>query len=108
MVYKKSPSKGPGGRAPFKKEGFKDSRDHGGGEGGGFRPRFFQKKVCRFCAERTIAVDYKDTEKLKRYLTEKGKIIPRRITGNCAKCQRKLARAIKVARQSALLAFQFE
>ena len=71
--------------------------------GGG---RFFQKKVCRFCSERGQTIDYKDAEKLRRFLTEKGKIVPRRITGNCAKHQRVLARGIKRARHTAFLAFQ--
>lgn len=78
----------------------------GRGGPGGFR--FFQKKVCRFCQEKANLVDYKDVEKLKKFLTEKGKIIPRRITGNCAKCQRMLARAIKKARHSAFVAFQVD
>lgn len=78
----------------------------GRGGPGGFR--FFQKKVCRFCQEKANLVDYKDAEKLKKFLTEKGKIIPRRITGNCAKCQRMLARAIKKARHSAFVAFQID
>lgn len=76
-----------------------------GGHGG---PRFFQKKVCRFCSEKVTVLDFKDTEKLKKFLTEKGKIMPRRITGNCAKCQRMLARAIKRARHTALVAFQID
>ena len=53
-------------------------------------------------------MDYKDSERLKKFLTEKGKIMPRRITGNCAKHQRILARAIKVARHAAVLAFQID
>lgn len=83
----------------------------GSGEGRSFQggaPRFFQKKTCRFCAERSILIDYKDSEKMKKYLTEKGKIIPRRITGNCAKCQRALTRAIKRCRHSGLVAFQID
>ena len=75
-----------------------------GRPGGG---RFFQKKTCRFCSERG-EMDYKDSEKLRRFLTERGKIIPRRITGNCAKHQRMLARAIKRARHAAFLAFQID
>ncbi len=70
--------------------------------------RFFQKKTCRFCAERATNVDFKDVEKVRKFLTEKGKIIPRRITGNCAKCQRMLARAIKRARHAAFVAFQID
>ena len=72
------------------------------------RGRFFRKKFCRFCGEKISAIDYKDAEKLAKYLTEKGKIIARRITGNCAKHQRGLAHAIKRARHAALLSFQAE
>ena len=78
---------------------------------GGYGPersggRFFPKKVCRFCMERAAELDYKDGERLRRFLTEKGKIVPRRISGNCSKHQRMLARALKRARHAALLAFQ--
>ena len=105
--FRGKPGSGSGPRKPM---GNREGREGHGGPGGegGPRGRFFQKKVCRFCSERATFIDYKDTEKLKRFLTEKGKIIPRRITGNCAKCQRMLARAIKRVRQSALLAFQLE
>ncbi len=106
---RKSPSGGPNRGGPGrpgdrKREG---GSSRFGGEGGR-GARFFQKKVCRFCQEKSSAIDFKDVERLKRFLTEKGKIIPRRITGNCAKCQRKLARAIKKARHSALVAFQID
>ena len=97
--FKKFPSRGGDHRDS---QGSDDRPHRGGGS------RFFQKKVCRFCSERAVAIDFKDVEKIKRFLTEKGKIIPRRITGNCAKCQRMLARAIKRARHSALLAFEIE
>jgi len=76
-----------------------------GGRGGG---RFFRKKVCRFCGEKITFVDYKEVDRLAKFLTEKGKIIGRRITGNCAKHQRALAGAIKRARHAALLPFQAE
>lgn len=82
------------------------SRDREGYERGGARP--FRKKVCRFCADKVPLIDYKEGERLSRFLTEKGKIIGRRITGNCAKHQRMLARAIKRARHVALLPFQVE
>ena len=72
------------------------------------RPRIFRKKVCRFCSDKVLVVDYKDVEFLPKFLTEKGKIIPRRITGNCSKHQRMLARAIGRLRHSALVAFQME
>ena len=64
-----------------------------------------KKKVCAFCAENAEYIDYKDVNKLKKYVTEKGKILPRRITGNCAKHQRALTVAIKRARVMALLPF---
>ncbi|MDI6868451.1 MAG: 30S ribosomal protein S18 [Coprothermobacterota bacterium] len=64
-----------------------------------------KKKFCVFCAEKTVDIDYKDINRLKRFLTEKGKIIPRRVTGNCAKHQRVLARAIKRAREMALIPY---
>lgn len=79
-----------------------------GREGSGPRTRFFRKKICRFCSEKVILIDYKDTERLSRFLTEKGKIIGRRITGNCAKHQHALARSIKRARHAALLPFLAE
>ena len=81
-------------------------RDREGGPGG--RGRFFRKKSCRFCSEKITLIDYKAIERLGRFLTEKGKIIGRRTTGNCAKHQRMLARAIKQARHAALLPFQAE
>ncbi len=65
-------------------------------------------KPCAFCADKIDSVDYKDTIKIKRYLTERGKIIPRRITGNCAFHQRILAAAVKKARETALIAYVFE
>lgn len=67
-----------------------------------------KKKVCSFCVERIYDIDYKDVSKLKRFLTERGKIQPRRITGNCAKHQRQLTVAIKRARMIALLPFTVE
>ena len=67
-----------------------------------------KKKNCSLCADKIEAIDYKDAAKLKRYLTEAGKIIPRRITGTCAKHQRQLTIAIKRARQIALLPFVAE
>ena len=82
----------------------RDSRDYPGGP----RGRFFRKKACRFCSEKVTTLDYKEVERLGKFLTEKGKIIGRRITGNCAKHQRALARAIKRARHAALLPFVTE
>jgi small subunit ribosomal protein S18 len=65
---------------------------------------FFRKKVCRFCANKA-KIDYKDADALRRYMTERGKILPRRITGTCAKHQREVAKAIKRARTISLLPF---
>ncbi len=67
-----------------------------------YKPR---KKVCAFCADKSSHIDYKDVNKLKKYVTERGKILPRRISGNCAKHQRELTIAIKRARQVALLPY---
>ncbi|MBO6263992.1 MAG: 30S ribosomal protein S18 [Clostridia bacterium] len=67
-----------------------------------------RRKVCSFCVEKVEAIDYKDTGKLKKFVTEKGKILPRRMTGVCAKHQRLLATAIKRARVAALLPFKGE
>ena len=67
-----------------------------------------RRKVCTFCVEKATAVDYKDVAKLKKFITEKGKILPRRMTGVCAKHQRMLAVAIKRARVAALLPFKGE
>ena len=64
------------------------------------------KKVCLFCQEKSAKIDYKDTNKLRKYIAEGGKILPRRMTGTCAKHQRELAVAIKRARVAALLPFK--
>ena len=82
----------------------REREDRGGGEEGG-RRGFGRRKVCRFCAEKSLKVDYKDSNTLKYYVTERGKIIPRRISGNCAKHQRQVAAAIKRARMVALLPY---
>lgn len=64
-----------------------------------------KKKFCKFCADKVPFIDYKDVKLLKGYTTERGKILPRRMTGTCAKHQRELTTAIKRARNIALLAF---
>jgi small subunit ribosomal protein S18 len=64
-----------------------------------------RKKVCVFCSDENNLIDYKDVNKLKRYISERGKILPRRITGNCAKHQRALTVAIKRARHIALMPY---
>ena len=66
------------------------------------------KKVCAFCQEKLDVIDYKDVNRLKKFITEGGKIIPRRMSGTCAAHQRTLAKAIKRARITALLPFKGE
>ena len=77
-------------------------RDYGGG---GNRTRRTRRRVCSFCVDKVDSIDYKDTAKLRKYITERGKILPRRISGNCAKHQRELTEAIKRARIIALLPY---
>ncbi|MDO4953473.1 MAG: 30S ribosomal protein S18 [Synergistaceae bacterium] len=74
---------------------------------GGFNRKHRKRrpKVCHFCADKIENIDYKEADKLKRYVTERGKIVPRRVTGTCAKHQRQLTRAIKRARIIALLPY---
>lgn len=71
----------------------------------GRRPK---KKVCTFCADKVESIDFKDTANLRRFISERGKIVPRRISGNCAKHQRQLTTAIKRARAIALLPYVSE
>ena len=74
-------------------------------ERGNRRPR---RKVCSFCVDKVQEIDYKDAAKLRKFITERGKILPRRISGTCAKHQRQLTIAIKRARNVALLPFTAE
>ena len=84
------PSSGPGQRPA--------------GSGGPRKKRPFQRrKVCRFCAEKNLAIDYKEPRTLRYFISERGKIVPRRISGNCAAHQRQITEAIKRARNIALL-----
>jgi small subunit ribosomal protein S18 len=85
--------------------GERGDRDERGGEEGGRGRGFGRRKVCRFCADKAAKVDYKDQQALKYFLTERGKIIPRRISGNCAKHQREVATAVKRARMLAILPY---
>ncbi len=80
----------------YNREGRSDFKRRGGGRR--------RKKVCIFCGKDNV-IDYKDTAKLKRYISERGKILPRRITGNCAKHQRAITVAIKRARHCALMPY---
>ena len=91
---------GRGGRGPRP-----DGEGRPGERGGGRRRPSGRRKVCRFCADKTLAVDYKDVRTLQSFITEGGKIVPSRTSGNCAKHQRQLAVAIKRARVLALLPF---
>ena len=72
------------------------------------RPRRSRRKVCKFCADKSAHIDYKDVESLRKFVTESGKIMPRRMSGVCAKHQRDLAIAIKRARIAALLPYVAE
>lgn len=95
---------GGGGYGGGGRGGDRDRDDRGGDDGGG-RRGFGRRKVCRFCADKAAKVDYKDQNQMKYFLTERGKIIPRRISGNCAKHQREVATAIKRGRMLALLPY---
>lgn len=79
--------------------------DRQGGPRRPFKRSFHRRKVCRFCADSKLQIDYKDAKTLRYFTTERGKIVPSRISGNCAKHQRMLAVAIKRARHMALLPF---
>lgn len=82
--------------------GGRGGRGPGGPKGGG-RRRFSRRKVCRFCVEKVQYIDWKDTRTLKHYISERGKIVPRRTTGTCARHQRQIQIAVKRARQVALV-----
>ena len=91
-----------------------DNRDSRGGSRGASsdfkrnsnsRVRRTRRKVCQFCVDKVDAVDYTDVPTLRKYITDRGKILPRRITGNCAKHQRALTVAVKRARQIAILPY---
>jgi small subunit ribosomal protein S18 len=109
------PPRGPEERRPWRprERGDDEGREGGGRFGGrdrfkdGGRPRFgrfFRRKVCKFCSKK-LTLHYRDADTLRRFITERGKILPRRITGTCPKHQRRLAVAIKQARSLALLPF---
>jgi small subunit ribosomal protein S18 len=91
--YGGGPRRGPGGRPG------------GRGEGGGPRKFFRRKKVCKFCVEKIDSINYKDVRLLQGFVAERGKIVPRRLTGVCTPHQRRLSAAIKQARNIALLPF---
>lgn len=91
--------------APKRDNRQKDGYDKGEGRMQGGRMRRAKRKVCAFCVDKATDIDYKEIGKLKKFVSEKGKILPRRISGNCAKHQRQLTAAIKRARHIALLPF---
>ena len=97
-----APSAGPGPGGPS--GGPRPPRSGPGGPGG--RGKFFRrKKVCKFCTEKIDAIPYRDVRLLQGFVAERGKIVPRRLTGVCTTHQRRLTRAIKQARNIALLPF---
>ncbi len=97
--------RGPGDRGPGDRGPGGPRRESRPRREKGRRPR---RRVCSFCVDKVKDIDYKDVVRLRRYLTERGKILPRRISGNCAKHQRQLTVAIKRARSIALLPFTQE
>jgi small subunit ribosomal protein S18 len=92
-----TPSAPPAGRPSY--DGQQSRRPQGG-------RRFSRRKVCQFCADKIDYIDYKDTKRIRKFMTDRGKILPRRITGNCAAHQRMLTNAIKRARVVALVPFK--
>jgi small subunit ribosomal protein S18 len=96
------PRRGPGGPGG----GGDDRRGGPGGQQGGKKKFFYRRKrVCKFCVEKIEYIDFKDVKTLQQFIPERGKILPRRISGTCALHQRKLQNAIKRARIAALLPF---
>jgi len=87
------------------KKGKKFNRNNNNDDDSMPRQRKIKKKVCTYCADKNLVIDYKEADKLKKFVSEKGKILPRRVTGLCAKHQREVTVAIKRARQIALLPF---
>lgn len=102
-MEKSSPRRSSGPSGP--RGGSRGGSRGGFRRGGGRRRRFPRRKRCRFTAEGVLHIDYKNYRLLREFITERGKIIPRRITGTSAKYQRMLTRAIKKAREIALLPY---
>ncbi len=86
----------------------REPQDFREGQGGGGKRFFSQPRVCQFCTDHSVVIDYKSADLLRRYISEDGKIRPRRQTGACARHQREIARAIKRARHLALLPYTGE
>lgn len=92
--------------AQYGREGPGRPRERSDDDKGSQRRRpMFRRKVCRFCADKTLRIDYKDVRTIAQFVTERGKMTPSRITGNCARHQRILTTAVKRARTVALLPF---
>ena len=111
-VPHQAPPSGPGGGGPSGPGGARPQSGGGGRPGGpakrGKRNFVRKKKVCRFCVDRVDFIDYKKAEILAPFIQERGKILPRRMTGTCSRHQRWLGEAIKRARNIALLPFATE
>lgn len=101
------PASREGGSRPGGDRRYNRDRDGGSDRRYDRRPRRGgrRRKVCNFCVDKATSVDYKDVAKLSKYITERGKILPRRVTGNCAKHQRQVTEAIKRARNVALMPY---
>lgn len=97
-------ARGPGGEGRGGDRGERGDRKGGGGKGGFFRRR----KTCKLCSEKVDYVDYKNTKLLLAFIPERAKILPRRMFGTCAPCQRKVRTAILRARQMALIPYSTE
>jgi small subunit ribosomal protein S18 len=96
---------GGGGSRPPRPAGGPGGPGGPGGGGPGGRKFFRRKKVCKFCTEKIDAISYRDVRLLQGFVAERGKIVPRRLTGVCTRHQRKVSQAIKQSRNIALLAF---
>ena len=106
MADETTPHRAPEGGAPSTSSGPRSGGSRPGGPGGpGGRKFFRRKKVCKFCTEKIDAIPYRDVRLLQGFVAERGKIVPRRLTGVCTTHQRRLSRAIKQARNIALLPF---
>jgi small subunit ribosomal protein S18 len=99
------PYAGPGGSRPPRPAGGPGGPGGPGAGGPGGRKFFRRKKVCKFCTEKIDAISYRDVRLLQGFVAERGKIVPRRLTGVCTRHQRKVSQAIKQSRNIALLAF---
>ena len=94
--------------APGPRRSSGGSSGSGGSGGGGGKFRRMRRKVCLLCVDKIDSIDYKNVGKLRRYVSDRGKILPRRTTGSCASHQRTITRAIKRAREIALLPYTAE